>query len=192
VGGNGDGGHEVLPKGGVGDRDQPRAEAARLFAECGQVPGRHGPAAHAAALGPAPVDAVGQHGVGPVGPVGAVAVGRTGRAGQDLDGGEMTEVFGIGQPMHVYRQGEGGERDLQVVQGGAAAQQEVASVRVAARWRFRSACSSMLPKVIRHRHGQYGRTPTRAGPGRTRHRGNAPLWVPKTLHTSCDLLILAE
>ena len=42
----------------------------------------------------------------------------------------MTDVLGIGQPVHAYGQVEGGERDVQVVQGGAAAQQEVAPVRV--------------------------------------------------------------
>ena len=76
---------------------------------------------------PAPVDAVGHCGVGPVG---AVGVGGIGRAGQDLDGGEVTDVLGIGQPVHAYGQVEGGERDLQVVQGGTAAQHEVAPVRV--------------------------------------------------------------
>ena len=76
---------------------------------------------------PAPVDSVGHCRVGPVG---AVGVGGIGRAGQDLDGGEVTDVLGIGQPVHAYGQVEGGERDLQVVQGGAAAEDQVATIRV--------------------------------------------------------------
>jgi hypothetical protein len=52
------------------------------------------------------------------------------RTWPDRDGGEMTTVLRIGQAVHRHGQLPGSAGDLQVVQGGTAAQDEVAAVRV--------------------------------------------------------------
>ena len=84
-----------------------------------QVVRRHRPVAHPSPIGPPAVDRPEQGGVGGVG-----------ATGSDRDGGEVAAVLGVGHAAHLHRQAAGGERDLQVVQGGAAAEDQIAAVRV--------------------------------------------------------------
>ena len=110
---------EPLPHRRVGDREQQRAGAAGLLHEYLQVVRRHGSVAHPSPIGPSALD---RPELGGVGGVGATA--------SDRDRGEVAAVLGIGHPAHLHRQPAGRERHLQVVQGGAAAEDQVAAVRV--------------------------------------------------------------
>ena len=94
--------------------------ASRLLRQCRQVLGGHRPVAHPAPIGPPAVDRRG--------------TGRRRRrrpaTGSDRDGREVAAVLAVGHAAHLRCQPAGGEGDLQVVQGGPAAQDQIAAVRV--------------------------------------------------------------
>jgi hypothetical protein len=118
--GVGEGCGQPLPHRRVGHRDQQRACAARLLHQCLQVVRRHGSATQAASIRPPAGDRRELDGVGGVS-----------RSGTNRDGGEMAAVLGIGHPAHLHRHPGGRrERDEQVMQGGAAAQNQVTAIQV--------------------------------------------------------------
>lgn len=116
---------EPFAHGLVGYRKQQGAGAGGPLGELADVVGWDGASAH-----PAPVGSTGRDGGG------ERRVDRVGRVSGDLDPGQHGAVLGVRNAhdvdvdVDVDADALCGERDLQVVQRGAAAEQEVASVRV--------------------------------------------------------------
>lgn len=117
--GFGEGSGEPLSHGRAGYREEDRADAGCLLRESPEMACGHRAVAHPAPLGPPPVDTREQRRVG----------GIPG-ARPDGDDGEVARILRIRQPVHLRSQAPGGEGDLQVMQGGAAAQDEVTAVGV--------------------------------------------------------------
>ena len=110
---------QPLPHRRVSHRKQQRAGATRLFHQRLHVVRRHGPTAHTASICPPGVDRAELDGVGGVA-----------RAGPYRDGREVAVVLTVGHAAHLHRHSGGRERYYQVVQDGAAAENQVATIRV--------------------------------------------------------------